>query len=532
MKLNKIFAVGAIVALTLGLASCSKKQDAPDNDGKQATDTYVGLTIKFPGAFGDTRVAEGLPKDYNWLDEWEGQDKIETAKVYIVTDDATVNSSSYDLTKFNVDASNNALTPNIAVRANAGEKVKAYVILNDKKAKFITEVDKLAPAEFKTKFATVIAEVAAITDVAITLDDSSVRDIIVMTNDEAPAEVTIEPNVDENTAKVGTKNQMVVKVSRVTSRGIVTQDDSLQKELAVKMSKTIIEKNPDGSVKNTKVEEAITTTLSITNIEYRVSGGAKKVYAMKNIQTPAPTENGIKVVDDVYNFAPTGSLTWERLYADPTASASFLFNQNNDAFKKVETATDNTKNNVIAALKAEKTNSQFVLPVTHADGNYKKGNTTMFEIRVKFTAKNNTASFPDAEDLSAHTGTVYYYGVSDGFFYSTKEKAQMMDKNYAGGTVTSAKQQVKEYTNGYMYYYIWLNPNKPYSGTEKITMSPTVRNQVYHAHISSFKELGLANKDEIKPEDPLETDKTYLSVKLNVLPWGMHSYTVDLSNRY
>ncbi|MGI6574261.1 MAG: hypothetical protein ACOX19_12910 [Fermentimonas sp.] len=30
-----------------------------------------------------------------------------------------------------------------------------------------------------------------------------------------------------------------------------------------------------------------------------------------------------------------------------------------------------------------------------------------------------------------------------------------------------------------MYYYIWLNPNKAYGGAEKITMSPTVRNQVY-----------------------------------------------------
>lgn len=528
MKLNKIFAVGAIVALTLGLASCSKKQNAPDNDGKQATDTYVGLTVKFP----TPAISRALPEDYNSKGAWDGQDKIETAKVYIVTDDATVNSSSYDLSKFNVNASNNELTPNIAVRAKAGEHVKAYVILNDKKARFITEVDKLAPAEFKTKFATVIAEVTAISDVAMTLDDSGIKDIIVMTNDEAPAEVTIDPNVDENTAKAGTKNQMVVKVSRVTSRGIVTQKKDLQKTLEVKMIKTITKKDSSGAVTSSDTKEAKTATVTISDIQYRVSGGARKVYAMKNVLATTPAENGVKVVDDVYNFAPNGTTTWAQLYVNTTASANFLFSQNDADFKEVLSADDDTPESIKKALVAEKMNSQFVLPVTHATGNYKKGNTTMFEIRAKFNAVNNTVDFPEAEDLtSVNLGTTIYYGVSDGFFYSTKVKAEMMNKD--ASTLTGApKQQVKEYTNGYMYYYIWLNPNKPYSGTEKITMSPTVRNQVYHAHISSFKELGLANKDEIKPEDPLETDKTYLSVKLNVLPWGMHSYTVDLGNRY
>lgn len=525
MKLNKIFAVGAIVALTLGFASCSKKQDAPDNDGKQATDTYVGLTIKFPGAL----APRALPDDYNKLGTWDGQDKIETLKVYIVTNDATVNSSSYDLTKFGV--SGNVLTPNIAVRAKAGERVSAYVIINDKKAKFITEVDKLAPAEFKTQFATRVAEVAAITDIAETkVSGSANEDVIVMTNDMAPVEKQIEANVNEATAIAGTQNQLVVEVSRVASRGIVTYDDQLQKELNIKMSKTVVEKDALGNIIKSETKEATTATVTISDIQYRVSGGAKKVFAMKNVESTG--ENGIKVVDAVYTFDPFGTVTWANLYQKPEAAANFLFNQEESDFKNVLISEDNTAEKVKKALADEKANSQFILPVTHANGSYKKGNTTMFEIRVKFTAVNNTAVFPDAETFSLVPGATIYYGVSDGFFYSTKEKAQMMDKNYMGGAVTSAKQQVKEYTNGYMYYYIWLNPNKPYSSTEKITMSPTVRNQVYHAHISSFKELGLANKDEIKPEDPLETDKTYLAVKLNVLPWTIHSYTIDLGNRY
>lgn len=525
MKLNKIFAVGAIVALTLGLASCSKKQDAPDNDGKQATDTYVGLTIKFPGALGP----RALPDDYNRIDEWKGQDKIVSAKVYIVTNGTTVNSSSYDLTKFNVNGS--VLAPNIAVKAKSGENVRAYVILNDTKGKLISAVDALAPSEFATKFATTVATVVAIEEVAVTKDNAGQNeDFIVMTNDVAPVDKAIEAGISEEAAKNGPVNQMEVSVSRVASRGIVTAaKDIKNKKLEVKMSKTIVTKDVSGFVTNVETKEAVTTTLTITDIAYNVSGGAKKVNAIKNV-TNSGVENGIKVVDTVYDFIPTAPLAnWAALYANGTASANFFFNNPAD-FKVVQEATDNSKSEIIKALVAEKTNSRFVLPVTHADNGYKKGNTTMFEIRVKFTALNNTTQFTEAEDLSNYEGTLYY-GVSDGFFYKSKSAAQMMDKSFSG-SVTTPKQEVKEYTNGYMYYYIWLNPNKPYSGTEKITMSPTVRNQVYHAHISSFKELGLANKDEIKPEDPLETDKTYLSVKLNVLPWGMHSYTVDLGNRY
>ena len=100
-----------------------------------------------------------------------------------------------------------------------------------------------------------------------------------------------------------------------------------------------------------------------------------------------------------------------------------------------------------------------------------------------------------------------------------------------------------------MKYVLWLNPNKPYGGAEKITESPTVRNQIYHAHITGFKEIGVPNNplhpkdpddpkdpknpnNPIDPNDPLQTDDTYMSVSITVLNWGMHSYEVDLGNDY
>jgi hypothetical protein len=76
-------------------------------------------------------------------------------------------------------------------------------------------------------------------------------------------------------------------------------------------------------------------------------------------------------------------------------------------------------------------------------------------------------------------------------------------------------------------------------------VSPTVRNQVYHAHIDAFLRMGLPhnplnpydlNDDEdnpdnpISPYDPLKSDYTYLSVSVKVLPWTIHSYQISLSD--
>ena len=197
-----------------------------------------------------------------------------------------------------------------------------------------------------------------------------------------------------------------------------------------------------------------------------------------------------------------------------------------EGYKAALVKANNELASVKEALGAE-TFSKFVLPVTHAKGNYKKGNTTMFEIKATFTVDNINGVAPTSTDAQT-----VYLGLSDGKFYSTKEKAEAMDAALTG-TDYEKKQSAKEYTNGEMYYYIWLNPDVDYSDTTKtISESPTVRNQVYHAHITGFGEMGVADKDEINPDEDLETKKTHLSVQLRVLPWTIHSYTVNLVNRY
>lgn len=497
MKLRMRTALLAAAALLLGLASCkSDRQDAALQNGQ--CDTYVGVSVRFPAP-----EMRALPDDHNKLGEWQGRDKIEKIKVYVATTSngaTTINSDQFTEANFG-GINNGILAPNLAVEAKSGDKVKVYVVINDVNNKVTSILDQKAAngATFDDEFKKAVATVAAIADVA---KYEAEKDIVLMTNEKAPEDMTIKPNISKEDAIGGKANRVEVRVSRVASRAIVTVDDEVKKTIEVKRSFT--------DAKGVTTEQK-TATVTVKNIMYQVTGSALQFNVLED-------RTNWKVAAPVYDFIPTSS-TWTALATD--AAGKMLFS---DAEGYKAAIVDNTLDNVKKALGDEKF-SKFVLPVTHAEGKYMKGNTTMFEIKATFTV--------DQIDGAAADETVktVFLGLSDGKFYSTKEKAEAMDVTVTG-TDYQKKQSAKEYKNGEMYYYIWLNPDVPYEDlTKTISESPTVRNQVYHAHITGFGEMGVADKDEIKPDEPLETKKTHLSVQLQVLPWTIHSYKVDLVNR-
>lgn len=498
--MKRFLTIGAVFALALGFASCNKDKgngiDTPDN-----TDTYVGVRIAFPGAAG-TRAS--LPNDYNINGEWKGRDQIKQITVYLVYSDrvdfATFNEKSFD----GIDT-DGFLAPNLAVKATSGQKVKAYAVINDVNGK--TDALKTVSAtEFDAKFKELEVSVTSVADVA-TFDSDKKEDIVMMTNDTAAGipEITIASNVSEDEAKAGGTNRADITVSRVVSRAMVTIKEGANMEIPVK---------------NTNKETI--STITVTDVTYAVGQSNLKFFNMrgKGDMTSWITP------DPVYAYVPTTD-DWSG--NNKNFDYSDLKNP-----KALVSILDKTNENVVKALEAEQF-SKFVLPVTHKDevGQYKKGNMTYFEIICKFSVDK---VYGEADEFTENVkDTDVYLGMSDGKFYTTRELAQ------------AKGQQATKFTGGVMKYVIWLNPDGSYAdGGAKITQSPTVRNQVYHAHITGFKEIGVPN-NPLNPEDPNdpdnpdnpinpgddpETEKTYLSVSLKVLPWTIHSYSVDLGNRY
>lgn len=509
-----------LVALAvLGLASCQKgaNSDLP-NGGENEGNTYVGLNILFPGAsLGGTKAA---PEDYNKKDgEWKGRDVIKQIDVYLV------NGNDVDATSFTADSffgidNNGILSPKMAVKAKSGDNVKAYVVINDVNKKITGQLTGVTGTEFDAKFKAVV-KVANLDDLSSYADG---KEIIVMTNSKDPEAKAIVADVTEEQAKNGVANRIDVEVLRLTSRAIVTVADNIQKKVPV-MNKLV-------NTTSGETEDVETAEVTISEISYATEGGALQVNPIQAAD--------FKAANDVYGFMPSGA-DW----AAVKTAADGIFTY--DAALKVIPTTSYIQTNNAEGLKPALEGEKFamsLLPVTHEDGKYRKGNTPFFTIAAKFKAVNIVTEVEiggvkyKAEDLtSLAEGKTVYLGVKTGLFYSTKQKAQSMDPENAETGELAAdqiKQEVKEFTNGLMYYNVWINPDQPYSGTEKITKSPVYRNQVYNAHITGFKEIGMTNTYDkpFKPDDPLESDKTYLSVQLKVLPYTIHSYTVDLGNRY
>lgn len=487
MKINKLFLIGA-VALGLGFTACTS-EDVPDPEQAKGS-TYASISIAFPKAT-NTRA---LPEDYNENGEWTGRDAIQSITVFLVNETVgTVDYSTFTTTSFN-GIENGILKPNLAVKATPGESVKAYVVINDKNDKVTTDLKGATVAGFPAAFSAAVEAVAA--DVAAYEPD---KDVILMTNNVEPTAVSIVPNVSEEAAKLGDTNLIKVNVERVVSRAIVT--------IGTGVTKTI-------TIKNTQGQTA--STITITDVKYAVGQSNKKFYILKHADFATP--------EAAYSYIPTTSnLDARSDYFDYAGLASF---------STVSPIADKTNANVVAALVAE-TPGKFVLPVTHLDANYRKGNTSYFEIQATFT--------PDGVDGGSGNytaGSNVFLGLNDGKFYTSRALAE------------ASGQKSTLYKGGVAKYIVWLNPDyipgDETDGGKLATKSPTVRNQVYHVHITGFKAIGVPNnplnpddpsdpenpENPIDPTDPLENEDTYLSVEITVLPYTVHSYEVDLGVDY
>lgn len=494
--MKKFLSMGVAIALALGFASCNNERgNTPDSTDSQL-DTYVGVRIAFSGVEG----MRALPDDHNKkFDEWKGRDEIKKITVYLVNetkqrvDFSTFNEGSFE------GIQDGFLKPTLAVKATEGEKVKAYAVINDLKD-LTKNLATVAWDQFDAKFKELELKVASIADVA-TYNDG--KEIVMMTNHNAAAAITVDKATKEE-AIDGTKNRADIVVSRVVSRAIMTKDESLKEE-----------NKPTIKVKNSNGKEI--STITITDIKYAVGQSNRKFYNMHKNDWTTP--------DPVYSYVPSGN-DWST-------------NNTNFDYSDLKTpqqlqAITYGQDGVHTALGAEAF-SKFVLPVTHETGNYKKGNMTYFELTCKFTVDK---LYSDATTFTENVSNQdVYLGMGDGKFYTSREAAK----------AAYNQQQATEYKAGVMKYVLWLNPDVAYSDPDKkITESPTVRNQVYHAHINGFKEIGVPNnplnpddpndpenpENPINPNDDPETEKTYLSVSIKVLPWTIHSYTVNVGNRY
>ncbi len=484
-----------VCAVALGFAACTT-DEVPGDVNQHATDSYASVTIKFPG-----KVTRALPGDYNENGTWVGRDELETVTVFLVNEaKGVVDYNSFAKSSFEEIDATGVLKPNLALKATAGDNVRVYVVINGESG-ILNTLKATSATNFAAAFA---GEAAKIASQVATYNTADNTEVIMMTNDADSYVINVVAGVTEVQAKQGTANHALVNVERVVARAILT----------------VVPNEGDAwTVKAIQAGEE-TDIATVTEVTYAVGQSNKKFYIMKKADYSTP--------DPVYTYIPAGT-DWATKNADfdYTGLSSFTTVQ--------EWTYDDT--DVATPLENEET-SKFVLPVNHvvtetdltvARNSYKKGNTTYFEIRAKFIPL-----LVDGEAPAFTEPTTVYWGANDSKFYSTRELAEAQG------------QKATEFTDGVMKYILWLNPNSLVSTPEDPNpkVSPTVRNQVYHAHIDAFLRMGLPNNplnpadpndpdnpdNPISPYDPLKTDYTYLSVSVKVLPWTIHTYHYALTD--
>lgn len=236
---------------------------------------------------------------------------------------------------------------------------------------------------------------------------------------------------------------------------------------------------------------------------------------------------------------------------------------------------------------------EFLLPNTHKFGDknateYRKGNTAYVLVRGTFAPKFVTSAtgevtavadaataFPGGEDVVKtstgdvtlnHAAGTFVVG-ANGLYYKSVGDAQ---KHNPG-------MECQVYEGGKVIYFAWINPDVTTNNTGWYN-SPVIRNNIYHIEIAGFVKLGAnwnplvpgdpnkpggpedpnnpntggGDKDDpnkpnnpdpkpnnpfepkvpsgVDPTDPLTPKETWMSVKTTILPWEVHSYSVQLGN--
>jgi hypothetical protein len=524
MKKTKLFLI-AVTSLMLGFISCNNDNDIPSS-GEQEGNTNVSVTLSM-----SLKETKSLPDDYNTIGDWAGKDKIEKVAIYLL-DGTTVTTKTYTVgtgasdgyTQEAVNADNQVvLKPKEAIRTTAGIK-KVYVLVNGKPeveaALAVTPADNFENA-YRTAQLTLSNSgtnliVSSSAD-KLAQKNGTTDETIVMTND---AEVTINvaANVSEEDALRTTNplNRVSVKVERTVARVMVTT-----------------------AAETYEIKSGADVLGTISNITWVLAQGESALFIQRKANYATPNYGWIPASNTDYNNTAGSKYDYSGLFENYNATTQF-------GGTAVPTMTDYataTKDKITAELNT-KLSGKFILPNTHITGaaevsGYKKGNTAYVLVRAKFTP----SSFADGETYAA--GADFFVG-ANGKFYTTAANAQTPAK---GGV---ANQTVAKYIGGKVLYYAWVNPDN----VPNWYNSPVIRNNVYHIHISGFKNLGTnwnplypedpttptptnpdpkpvvpgVNEPEnpIDPTDPLTTPETWMSVDVTVLPWKLHSYSVVL----
>ena len=507
----------ALLALALvgGLSACNKSMKGVDEGTTSATgDTYMSVTFSTtnPNA---TRAED---TNFNSIGEYVGRDKLDNVNVYVINlPEETVDMMQFNNAQVTENPDQNADTKDFRTEAwptTAGNKI-VYVYANIKGTDIETALNA---ATSKTAFEEVNKKAFALTEngavKAAYASFDGTNDIIAM-NSTKGVDLAVEPGIKKTVAEAGTKNCAKVSVRRLVGQAAVT-----------------------ASADKFEIKDGENGLVTLSDLKWDVMQFEQKTFL-------APQADGTNDAmltkfckSPSFDFISTATnyTTGTGNAGDKYAYRAFT----GEPVKTFARVDGDNKANVTAIVANP---MKFITETTHQFGGklkvddptntgdetgYRKGNTTYVIIAAQITPQGKAL----AEGQTYTAGNDLFYGVQDKKFYA--DEATAKTKNAPSTAFTDGRDNVIKYAKGICYYVAWLNPDVI---TDPVK-SPVLRNNIYHVNIVKMGKIGYSGnpfnpngdnpKDpDDKTPDPKETlypVETYMSIEINVVNWGVHSF--------
>ena len=511
---KQFFAAALILALGAGFTACSN-DDLGKSEGKEVAQSgsafmSVSFTLPAPATTRADRYQYG---------SWNGQDKINSVKVYVFKADGKLE-KVVSLSNLRLDQQTTGtvkVSSNEAFKVTKGDK-KVYVVVNPTAA--VTLPEQVGTTEL-TAFDQAYKAVNAPEAVATGADDpyypkaavtatradkfASVedqKDVILMTGDVAS--VTVDDGVTEQEAISGVKNQAHLTVERAVARVVVTSNKTV----------TAFEiKGDDPTTPGTKEDVFVLAALS--DVTYTVAQSERKFNFFKkqyastgNTQDKENNQNyeetpafAQKTANTDEFWGKTAMEAYQGLIEYYDYSGLWLKNakgyevKSRDAFIGDENKDDEEVGKVTTHITTANTGDHglFLLPTTHKYGatadasDYRKTNTAYILVRGVLTPNVYVNGQGKLTKGGFTKGADFYLG-ANGLVYASKDCVQDPNKGGVAG------QTARLYKGGKALYFVWVHPDK-LSGTLN---SPVDRNHIYHVQVKGVASWG-ANWNPLVP---------------------------------
>lgn len=521
---KQFFAAALILALGAGFTACSN-DDLSKSEGKEVAQSgtafmSVSFTLPAPGGTrAETAPAAGTATEtprYQY-GSWNGQDKINSVKVYVFKADNTLE-KVVTLSNLSLDQRTTGtvkVSSNEAFKVSSGAK-KVYVVVNPTDAVTLPDAVGTTLSNFETAYKAVNAP-AAVADgdpdpyyptaaaTATRADKfasvSGQDDVILMTG--KVAEVNVADGVTEQEAISGVANQAHLSVERAVARVVVTSKEGAAFEI----------KGDDPTTADTKETDFVLATLS--KITYTVAQGKRAFNFLKKEYADAGTtqdKEGSKNYEETPAFAQktdntdefwgkTAMEAYQGLIQHYDYSGLWLNEKkgfevkSRVAFIGGADKDDDEVGKVTTHITTANTGDHglFLLPTTHkygataAESDYRKTNTAYILVRGILTPKVYVNDQGVLTKGALTAGADFYLG-ANGLVYASKDCVQDPKKGGVKG------QTARLYKGGKALYFVWVHPDK-LTGTLN---SPVDRNNIYHVQLKGVGSWG-ANWNPLVP---------------------------------